>query len=136
VSDAFDVARDSDGVRIALEEIFEEDFARSRIERESEGAAQETRQRMESQIPARTLSPGYYAFAEHLLLLEAWQKAGVVFAPAGLAAWEASGLVAIGRARNGFKSRHPPCSRCGAPQQNRFTAKCHACGAKFKHAEG
>jgi hypothetical protein len=126
-----DVVRDQEGVRMALEEIFEEDFVRSRVDQESEGANEETRERMARQIPARTLSPGYYEFALHLLRLETEAKAGIPIAAAEVANFEAAGLVALERARGGFDRRHPPCSACGAAQQNRFTPQCHACGTKF-----
>jgi hypothetical protein len=60
-----DVVQDAEGVRMALEEIFEEDFVRSRIDHESAGADEQTRERMAFQIPPRTLSPGYYDFGLH-----------------------------------------------------------------------
>jgi len=72
-----DVWKDAEGVRMALEEIFEGNFARSRIR--SEGANDETRNRMELRIPPRTLAWGYYRFGEHLLHLEALQQAGIAF---------------------------------------------------------
>ena len=98
-----DVVNDAEGVRMALEEIFEQDYVRSRIDRESAGANAETRERMAFQVPPRTLSPGYYDFAQHLLRLEAQQKAGIGFSAVDLASFEASGLVALGRARGGFE---------------------------------
>ncbi|MDR3797960.1 MAG: hypothetical protein P4K93_07395 [Terracidiphilus sp.] len=127
-----DVVQDAEGVRMALEEIFEEDFARSRIDRESAGATEETRERMSFQIPPRTLSPGYYEFARHLLHLEAEQKAGIVFLPRDLAAFEASGLLALSLARSAFEGHHPACTACGARQQNRFGVECLGCGAKIR----
>lgn len=126
-----DVVLDAEGVRMALEEIFEEDFARSRIEHNAENASQETRDRMEKQIPPRTLSPGYYGFASHLLRLEDERKAGVALTADGLADFEVSGLVALLRARETFERRHPACPACSARQQGRFATECHSCGAKF-----
>jgi hypothetical protein len=127
-----DVVQDSEGVRMALEEIFEEDYVRSRIDVESAGASAETRERMSGQIPPRTLSPGYYVFALHLLRLDCQRKAGIVFAASQLACHEADGLVALDRARVAFESRHPPCSGCGARQANRFAQECCGCGIKFR----
>jgi hypothetical protein len=129
------VANDAEGVRMALEEIFEEDFVRSRIDRESSGADERTRERMQAQIPPRTLSPGYYAYGEHLLRLEADQKAGIQFLASDLAAFEARGLVALGAARAAFQSKHPACGGCGARQQNRFGTECNHCGVKFQRKE-
>jgi hypothetical protein len=117
---------------MALEEIFEEDFVRARIDRESEGAREETRERMQAQIPPRTLSPGYYAFALHLLRLEEEQKAGIAFHAGELAAFELRGLVAISAARAAFGSKHPACNGCGARQPNRFGGECVGCGVKFQ----
>lgn len=127
-----DVVHDAEGVRMALEEIFNEDFTRARIDRESAGADEATRERMYFQIPPRTLSPGYYAFAQHLLRLEEGQKVGIVFAPRDLAAFEVEGLLSLSRARSAFEGRHPACSTCGTRQQNRFGVECPGCGAKFR----
>ncbi len=127
-----DVARDSEGVRKALEEIFEEDFLRGRLLDESEGAAERTRERLLRQIPARTLSPGYYAWCAHLLCLEEERKAGVVFLARELAAVELVGLRLLLEARGGFEGRHPDCGACGARQPNRFGKKCCGCGAEFR----
>lgn len=124
-----DVVRDQEGVRLALEEIFEEDFVRARIDRNSAGASPETKERMRRQIPRRTLSPGYYAFAEHLLVLDEERQAGVAFSLAG---FEARGMVALQRARGEFERRHPPCSACGTRQENRFGMECSGCGTKFR----
>ena len=127
-----DVWHDAEGVRMALEEIFESDLVRSRIERESSGASPETRARMERQIPPRTLAWGYYRFGEYLLHLEALRGAGVAFAAREMLTAEADGLLALGRSRTAFEGRHPACSSCGLRQQNRFVVECPECRAKFK----
>jgi hypothetical protein len=127
-----DVANDAEGVRMALEEIFEEDYVRSRVGRESGGASEQTRERLAAQVPPRTLSPGYYSFALHLLWLEDERNAGIGFSADALAAFEVRGLVALGRARAAFDGRHPKCGACGASQQNRFSPECHSCGIKFR----
>jgi hypothetical protein len=133
---AIDVCRDTEGVRMALEEIFEQDFARARLKREMAQAADETLERMEQRLPGRTLAWGYYRFAYYLLHVDAQRSAGIPIEFAGLAAFEAEGLLALDRARAGFESRHPACSACGARQQNRFSVECHACGAKFHRKKG
>ncbi len=125
-----DVWKDVEGVRMALEEIFDGDFARSRIR--SEGANAETVERMESRIPTRTLAWGYYHMGEHILRLEALQQAGIVFTARDLASFEAEGLLALRRARSAFNSRHPECSACGLRQANRYGQECPRCGAKFQ----
>ena len=126
-----DVFNDAEGVRMALEEIFEQDFVRARIQLQSSGANAQTKARMLAQIPVRTLSPGYYAFALHLLHLEAEGAAGVGFDAARMPAFEARGLVALRRARDAFGFRHPTCGQCGVRQQNRFSVKCESCDVKF-----
>ena len=127
-----DVVRDLEGVRMALEAIFEEDFVRGRIELQAGGASAETRARMEWQIPQRTLSPGYYRYADHLFRLDAERRAGVGFASAELAAFEADGLVVLDRARHAFEHRHPSCGACGIRQENRFSPECCGCHVKFR----
>jgi hypothetical protein len=129
---AIDVWRDPEGVRLALEEIFESDFVRARIRREAAGATPETMERMEQKIPPRTLAWGYYRFAEHLLHLDALRRAGVRFAERDLLGCEAEGMLALDRARTAFEGHHPACSACGHRQQNRFGAECSGCGAKFQ----
>jgi hypothetical protein len=125
-----DVWHDTEGVRLALEEIFESDFVRSRLRREADGASTETVERMERTIPPRTLAWGYYAFGEYLLHLEALAKAGIGYQ--SLAAFEAEGLLALSRARANFGGKHPECSSCGARQANRFGTECPVCGTRFQ----
>lgn len=117
---------------MALEEIFEEDFVRSRVEQGLRGADDDTRDRMAAQIPPRTLSPGYYEFALHLLRVDNLRRAGISFDASSLANYEADGLLSVLRARQAFDSKHPACGSCGAKQQNRFGVECHVCGTKFK----
>lgn len=125
-----DVVHDAEGVRQALEAIFEEDFVRSRVDVHRSGADAATRARMEQRIPRRVLSPGYYRWAEHLLRIDAERRAGV---PLGaLVAFEADGMVQVDRARAAFEGRHPKCTACGLRQENRFGVECPGCGAKFR----
>lgn len=127
-----DVVRDEEGVRQALEDLFEEDLARARIERQTENADPRTKERMLAQLPQRKLSPGYYRFAEHLLRLESEQRAGIGFAAGSLSGFEADGLLTLQRARGAFNFRHPPCSACGVHQPTRFGVECSRCGVKFR----
>jgi hypothetical protein len=125
-----DVSNDAEGVRMALEEIFESDFARSLMR--GEGANDETLARMERRVPPRTLAWGYYRWGEHLLHLEALQKAGIALALKDLAACESEGLLTLSRARAAFEARHPACSGCGQRQPNRFGGECIGCASKFQ----
>ena len=130
---AIDVWKDTEGVRMALEEIFERDFARANIDRAGAQANEATRARLERTLPAELLAYGYYRFAEHLLHLDAMQRAGIRIGANQLTAFEAAGLVALHRARKTFEGNHPACSACGQRQHNRFGRECPGCGAKFRH---
>lgn len=129
-----DVARDAEGVRMALEALFEEEFVRARIERE--GRDEATRERMECQVPGRELSPGYYRWGEHLLRLDAERQAGVALDAGRLSALECDGMVALERARGKFRYDHPACSGCGTQQESRFSPKCGGCGVEFRKKGG
>jgi hypothetical protein len=131
-----DVWKDPEGVALALEEIFEIDFARALIRSQSAGASAETVERMERQVKPRSLAWGYYCFADYLLHLDALRQAGVAFAVRDLALCEAEGFIALHRARSAFEGKHPACSACGLRQQNRFGAVCPGCGAKFRRKKG
>jgi hypothetical protein len=126
-----DVVRDTEGLRMAFAEIFEQDFDRARISRSAESASDVTRERLLGTVSPLTLSPGYHQFAYHLMFLESQHKAGVALNTATMAAYEAAGLLCLSQARAVFEGKHPPCSACGARQDNRFAPECHACGAKF-----
>lgn len=117
---------------MAFAEIFEADFDRARIARSAESASDATRERLLATVTPLTLSPGYHRYAQHLISLEAEQKAGLLLNPATLPCFEAAGLVVLAQARAAFESKHPPCGACGARQDNPFSVECNACGAKFR----
>lgn len=117
---------------MAFTEIFEQDFDRSRILRSSESATDATRERLLATVSVLALSPGYHAWAHHLMALEAQGEAGIVLQPETLAATEVDGLVCLKRCRNAFNAKHPPCSACGTRQSTRYQAQCDGCGVKFR----
>ena len=125
------VERDGEGLRLALLELFEEEFGRARIERLMANANEATQQRLIDALPKRTLSPGYYAWCFHLLRLESEKEAGLQLDPAVLSAFEGAGMRTLVGARADFRAKHPPCSRCGVEQETRFAPECCACGVKF-----
>jgi hypothetical protein len=131
-----DVWKDMEGARLALEEIFEEDFLRAHLVRQMEHASPETRERIGAQVPPRKLAWGYYRFADYLLELDVQRTAGVGVAERDLLAFEVKGLVALDRARKAFEGRHPACNLCNRRQVNRFGAECSGCGAKFQRKTG
>jgi hypothetical protein len=127
-----DVARDTEGLKMAFAEIFEQDFDRARIAHSAESATEETRERLLASIAPLKLSPGYHRFAYHLMQLESMQSAGVVFHAGELLQVEGAGLVCLKQARSAFSYKHPPCSACGTLQDNRFGTQCVSCGVKFQ----
>lgn len=129
----WDVTRDQDGLAIALGELLEESFARSRVGGQYADAY--TRDRIAASLPQRTLSPGYYRMAEHFFWLERRVKAHALAASnlvTQFFAFEMEGLVLADAAHDEFSSKHPKCSGCGAHQDSRFASECHACRASFR----
>lgn len=127
-----DVARDTEGLQIAFTEIFEQDFDRARIQRSAESASAETRARLLATVAPLTLSPGYHRFAHCLIQLEDEVRQGIGLPPATTPSFVADGLRCLALARSLFEGKHPPCSACGARQDNRYSAQCVACGVKFR----
>jgi len=130
VSQTLQVERDPEGLQVALRELFEEAFCREVTDSVMKKADDETRQRALDDIPARTLSPGYYTRAEYLLELGSSIEAGVGFSSEVLARVDVDGLKALKRARYDFERDHPACA-CGTRQHNRFILECRSCHAKF-----
>ena len=123
-----DVARDLEGVRIAVEELLEESFRRYLLGSVVDRMADDDGVRMLGSLPARTLSPGYYKWAGYLLDLEELRECEI---PIGdLQAIEIQGLVHLRRARHAFNVLHPCCS-CGQRLESRWVPGCDGCGAKF-----
>lgn len=115
---------------MALRELFEEAFCREVTEPMRQKADDETRERMNDDMPQRTLSPGYYSRAEYILELSSSIEAGVGYSSDALARVDVDGLKALKRARLDFERDHPACA-CGTRQHNRFILECHSCHAKF-----
>jgi NADH pyrophosphatase NudC (nudix superfamily) len=125
------VERDHEGLHTALVGLFEEAFQKSAIEEASRAADKEQRKRMLDEIPARSLSPGYYARATYILDLGRAIETGVTYSAETLAREDVRGLQALARAKAEFEREHPACSGCGTRQDNRFAMKCRGCGVKF-----
>jgi hypothetical protein len=126
---AIDVTRDLEGLGQALDEVLNQDFAFSRVRRsfeESEGA---DRDHVLASLPPRTLSPGYYRWADYIVWLAERLKDGITVRYMDMC--EVEGLVALDRARLRFDCDHPTCA-CGAHQESRFSQKCHSCGLEFR----
>jgi hypothetical protein len=129
----YDVERDPKGIAIALAELLEESFASSRVASSFETADEETERRITASLPLRTLSPGYYKLATYLFWLSERVQPRALCGQ--LAMFEMEGMIAVQQARQEQLVKHPKCSACGALQDGKFAAQCHACHAKFKRDE-
>jgi hypothetical protein len=124
-----DVTRDMEGLQTALGEVLEQDFAFSRVRRVFDHSEGMDREHVLRSLPERTLSPGYYKWAEYIVWLEERLNAGMPVQR--MDNCEVEGLVALERARKRWGYDHPTCA-CGAHQESRFSQKCHSCGLEFR----
>ena len=123
---AFDLARDGEGVKLALLDLFEESLAWTRLQSSLEAVDDDGRERLTRSLPHRAQSPGYYKLGEYLLWLH--QRVSILGLPIEreidrerrglhsgirIAAFEADGLCLLSQARAEFERRHPTCGRCG-----------------------
>lgn len=127
----FDVARDAEGLKQAIEGLLEEGFAYSRIALPLESSDDEGRDRLLRTLPERNLSEGYYKLGQYLLWLEQHLRSASIDLDKG-EALEVDGLCVLSAARREFEHKHPPCGGCGALQDTRFVGSCHACGIEFR----
>ena len=130
---AIDVTRDLEGLLQALGEVLEQDFAFARVRRSFEQSGDEDRDHVLQSLPPRTLSPGFYKWAEYIVWLDERLKAGMIVTR--MASSEVEGLVTLDRARRKWEYDHPACA-CGAHQESRFSQKCHSCGLEFRKQGG
>lgn len=123
------VARDTEGLRLVLAEIFERDHDLFRLSPELEGKSAEHTARLFARMARVTLSPGYERWARHLIYLEGLHELRI---PLGeLLAVEVAGLQVVAEARLRHRQKHPQCHACGLPQDNRFQTSCLDCGVKY-----
>jgi hypothetical protein len=131
VAQMFDVMRDLEGVREASLALLEESFIRSLVSSSYATGTDEAQARMESAVPPREMSPGYYRCADYLM----WLEERSTVAHLELLAFESDGLVQLKYARNEFGFRHPSCGGCGTRQEQRFSTSCRGCGMKFQRRD-
>lgn len=132
------IAVESDvlGLQTALRELFEEAYLREAMASLLDDACEADRERALEDLPARTLSPGYYDRASYLLDLGAAIDAGVSYAASTLSRSDVRGLQALKRARGEYEQDHPSCGRCGTRQDNRWATQCRSCQCKFASGKG
>jgi hypothetical protein len=110
-------------VRQAFVEIFNEGFVASEIARTLRNTPPDLRpEAFESMRPARTVPEGCFEWGHHLI----WLEGLLEIAPVRLTAVEAEGLLALKRERQRFQSEHPPCPKCGMPNE-RHALRCREC---------
>jgi len=126
------VARDTEGLRMAALGLLEEAYQRECIKSAVQRADAETRARALDDMDPRTLSPGYYGQAAYLFDLATMFELGISYGPADLTREDVIGLVAIRSAKAEFEREHPSCPRCGVRQDNCFTAQCRGCHMKLR----
>ena len=116
-------------VRRAAAEIFNEGFMYAEIDRTLKNTAPEMRvEAYEQMRPKRTVPDGCFDWVHHLIWVENLLE--IVDLP--LTAIEAEGLVALKRERIRFQAEHPPCPKCGMPNET-HAFKCRECMADIKH---
>jgi len=114
----------------ALVFLLEEQLERKEAERSLDrvrGAKNAGRVRQATQ---RTLSEGYYLWAEYLFWLAEAMRAGAAFQ---LEARELDGVKLVQSARLQFEREHPACRKCGSPNKE-FALLCWNCNARLNEA--
>jgi len=128
---ASDVTDNGEALAQAIGEQLEEQFAFGRMRKTLEMSEGADRDHALASLPERTLSPGYYRWAEYLLWLEERLEIFTIPQWASLAFCEMSGLVLLRRERQAWEARHPACP-CGSRMESRFVPVCPQCGLDFR----
>lgn len=126
------VERDFEGLQMAVRSLFEEALVRHRIDAAAGNVGQYELERLEGEIPAREISPGYFNRAGYLLDLSTQLELGIPIEPATLTHSDVLGIRAVRSARSEFEREHPACPRCGERQDNAYLKVCYACHTKLR----
>jgi hypothetical protein len=115
-------------VQRACAELFNEGFMFSEIERTLRNTPPDLRpQALQSMRPPRTVPDGCIHWANYLI----WLEGLLEVAPVPLTAVEAQGLLALKRERTRFQNEHPPCPKCGMPNEA-AAFRCRECMAEIQ----
>ena len=110
-------------VQRAIAEFFNEGFMASEITRTLKNTPPDLRpQAFESMRPERTVPDACFEWIHHLL----WLEKLLEVAPVSLTATEGEGLIALKRERVRFQNAHPPCPKCGMPNEA-VAFRCREC---------
>jgi len=119
----------SDLVRTAAAEYFIEGYLYAEMRRIIENTDPDRRvEAYEQSRPPRTVPDGCFGWITHLI----WLENLLEICPLQLTAQEAEGLVTLKRARVKFQAEHPPCPKCGMPNEA-HAFKCRECFADIQH---
>lgn len=128
-----DATRDLAALRTAATEFFEEGFEMATaapVLRDTAAEQQaEARGKLLSHrgpdgkpVPYRTVPDGCFRWIAYLV----WLETALEIAPLQLSAAEMQGLLILRRERARFQADHPPCPRCGMPNEAHAT-RCREC---------
>ena len=128
-----DTTRDLAALRTAAAEFFEEGFEmavaapilrETPVEQlaEARGKLLSHRGPDGKPVPYRTAPDGCFAWISYLV----WLEGLLEITPLPLSAAEAQGLLILKRERARFQAEHPPCPRCGMPNEAHAT-RCREC---------
>jgi hypothetical protein len=125
------VESDYENVRVAVGELLEE-FYRADVGASFEEAVAHAANAdaLRDAAVSRSLSPGYYEWAQYLFYLDRFRVAGVQFTFRDLAEEDLLGMAIVNEERRKFSQSHPPCPACGTLNEAaRFS--CRNCGKNF-----
>lgn len=123
--------KDAEGLQLALRELFEESYLLGETAGIMSKSDEETRARIQDDMPERSISPGYYGRAVYLLDLASAIERGVQYSAGSLTPDDVRGLDALKRAKQEFERDHPQCPACSIRQPNQYMMQCVSCKTKF-----
>lgn len=116
-------------LRKAAAEYFSEGFMYAEIERVVKNTEPSLRaEAYETMRFKRTVPDGCFAWIAHLV----WLERVLEIAEPKLTAQEAEGLLILRRERARFQAEHPPCPKCGLPNEE-HAFRCRECMAEIPH---
>jgi len=116
-------------VRRAAAEYFVEGFVHAELRRVLDSTEPELREQARASMAApRTVPEGCFVWIGYLVWLERLLEITAV----PLTAAEAEGLMVLKRERDRFQAEHPPCPKCGMPNEA-HALNCRECFAEIPH---
>jgi hypothetical protein len=113
----------------AAADYFNEGYEYAEIERTLKNTEPALRaEAYETMRPKRSVPDGCFAWISHLV----WLERLLEIADPPLTGEEAEGLLVLKRERSRFQAEHPPCPKCGMPNEE-HAFKCRECFAEIPH---